>query len=119
MKIIVFGATGATGRSVVERALAGGHDVLAVARKPEAVTARPRLVVVQGDVLNAASVAAALADGDAVICAIGPARNGAPGTLISEGTKNIVAGCARGGVKRLVFESGVMVSDGSLGPAQE
>ena len=113
MKIIVFGATGGTGRNVVDCALAAGHDVVAVARKPDAVAARARLVVHKGDVLDAASVQAALSGGDAVICAIGPASNSKPGTLISEGAKNIVSGCAATGVRRLVFESGMICSDGS------
>lgn len=113
MKIVVFGATGGTGKNVVERALAGGHEVVAVARKPEAVAARDRLVVHKGDVLDAASVVLALAGADAVICAIGPSSNSKPGTLISEGLKNLVAGCTKTGVHRLVFESGIMVSDGS------
>jgi nucleoside-diphosphate-sugar epimerase len=113
MKVIVFGATGGTGKNVVERALAAGHDVVAVARKPEAVAARDRLRVVKGDVLDAASVEAALAGTDAVICAIGPSSNSKPGTLISDGTRNLLAGCAKQGVRRFVFESGMVVSDGS------
>lgn len=112
MKIVVFGATGGTGKNIVERALDGGHTVVAVARKPEAVTARDRLVVQKGDVLDAPSVLAAVTGADAVICAIGPAANGNPGTLISEGTKNIVAACTKAGVRRVVFESGMIVSDG-------
>jgi putative NADH-flavin reductase len=113
MKIVVFGATGGTGKNVVERALEAGHEVVAVARKPEAVPAKDHLVVKQGDVLDTASAAAAIAGADAVICAIGPASNGNPGTLISEGTKNIVAGCEKAGVKRVVFESGMITSDRS------
>ena len=113
MKIVVFGATGGTGRNVVERALADGHEVVAVARRPGAVAARERLVVSQGDVLEPESVARALAGADAAICAIGPAKNRQPGTLISVGTKNIVDGCQKAGVRRFVFESGMIVSDGS------
>jgi uncharacterized protein YbjT (DUF2867 family) len=113
MKIVVFGATGGTGKNVVDVALAAGHEVVAVARKPDAVPARDRLTVHKGDVLDASSLAHAFDGADAVICTIGPATNGKPGTLISEGTKNILAGCASAHVKRFVFESGVMVSDGS------
>lgn len=93
MKIVVFGATGGTGKNVVERALADGHDVVAVARRPEAVAARDGLVVHKGDVLEQASVTAALKGADAVICAVGPSSNNKPGTLISSAVKNIVAGC--------------------------
>jgi putative NADH-flavin reductase len=112
MKIVVFGATGGTGKNVVERALAAGHDVVAVARRPESVPPRDKLTVHKGDVLDAASVAAALVGADAVVCAIGPASNSQPGTLISEGTQNIIAGCAQTGVRRVVFESGMITSNG-------
>src|SRR5205823_3243712 len=62
MKIAVFGATGGTGKNVVARALAAGHQVVAVARRPEAVApAAERLEVKRADVLDAAAVRAALA----------------------------------------------------------
>jgi putative NADH-flavin reductase len=113
MKVVVFGATGGTGKNVVEVALKAGHEVVAVARKPEAVTARERLHIHKGDVLDPASTAAALPGADAVICTIGPSANGNPGTLLSMGVKNIIDGCAKAGVRRLVFESGLICSDGS------
>lgn len=112
MKIVVFGATGGTGKNIVERALAAGHEVVAVARKPEAVAPKERLTVHKGDVLDGASLAAAVAGCDAAISAIGPTDNGKPGTLLSEGTKNMVAACTAAGVKRFVFESGMICSDG-------
>jgi uncharacterized protein YbjT (DUF2867 family) len=110
---VVFGATGGTGRQVVERALAAGHDVIAAARRPEAIEKTDRLRVVKADALDAASVEAAIAGGDAVLSAIGPANNKQPGTLISEGTKHMLAACAKTGVRRFVFESGLMVGDGA------
>jgi putative NADH-flavin reductase len=112
MKLVVFGATGGTGTKVVERALSAGHDVVAVARRPEAVPPRDRLVIVQCDVLEAPAVVAAMSGGDAVIATIGPASNRKPGTLISAGVHNLLAGCVAGGINRFVFESGIMVGDG-------
>jgi putative NADH-flavin reductase len=112
MKIVVFGATGGTGKNVVEVALKAGHEVVAVVRKPEGVTARERLQIHRGDVLDLASTAAALPGADAVISAIGPSANSNPGTLLSVGVKNIIDACAKGGVRRLVFESGLICSDG-------
>jgi putative NADH-flavin reductase len=114
VKLVVFGATGGTGKQVVERALATGHDVTAVARKPDAiVTKHDRLRVVKGDVLDGASVAAAIAGADAVVSAFGPANNKQPGTLMSDGVANLVRACEQAGVKRFVFESGLMAGDGT------
>ena len=112
MRIVVFGASGGTGANVVDRALAEGHEVVAAARRPDAVRARDRLTIVRCDVLDAAAVAAAMSGGEAVICTIGPASNRKPGTVISVGTRNLVAGCVACGITRFVFESGLMVSDG-------
>ncbi len=113
MKIVVFGATGGTGKNVVERALAAGHEVVAAVRRPEAVVARERLRVCKADVLEADSVASAIQGTDAVICCVGPASNAKPGTLISVAAKNIVDGCAKVGVRRVVLESGMITSDGT------
>ena len=114
MKLVVFGATGGTGKQILARGLELGHDVTAVARKPEAVEARhDRLRVVKGDVLDAGSVGAAVSGADAVLSAIGPADNKRPGTLISEGIKHMISACEQTGVRRLVFESGLMVGAGT------
>ncbi len=112
-KIVVFGATGGTGQQIVECGLAAGHRVVAVARKPEVIkTTHDRLQIMKGDVLDCASIDAAVAGADAVLSAIGPANNRRPGTLISVGVRNIVDSCEKAGVKRFVFESGLMVGDG-------
>jgi hypothetical protein len=48
--LVVLGASGRTGRLVVEQALAAGHFVTALVRSPEKLTLRhPKLRVVVGD----------------------------------------------------------------------
>jgi uncharacterized protein YbjT (DUF2867 family) len=112
MKIAVFGATGGTGKRLVELALEKGHDVVAAARKPDAVKAKhDNLTVVKADVLDRASLVAAIEGVDAVISTFGPADNKNPGTLMSEGVKNLVTACEERGVSHFVFESGLMVGD--------
>lgn len=114
MKLIVFGATGGTGSQIVSRALEQGHDVIAVVRSPDKMkTTHAKLRVDKGDVTDAATFTSSLAGADAVLCAIGPSNNRKPGTVISSGAKNIVEACKANSVPRLVFESGIMVSDGS------
>ncbi len=117
MKLLVLGATGDTGRNLVAQAIAAKHEVLALARQPEAIELVDHLSVQKGDVLDADDVASAVQGCDAVLSAFGPADNRNPGTLMSAGVANLVAGCAKHGVKRFVFESGLMCSDGTgLGP---
>ncbi len=113
MNITVFGAGGQTGSCVVERALALGHSVTAVTRRQNHSTSQPNLKRVAGDVLEATSVTAALQGAEAVICCIGPRNNFSPGRLMSEGARKLAAGCKTTGCKRIVFQSGITLSDGS------
>ncbi len=115
MNVIIFGATGGTGRNAVQRALASGHHVTAFARRPEAIETRhERLSVAQGDVLDPTKVAAALKGQEAVLSALGPPAGTHPGTLISDGLRNIVAAMKSVGARKLVFESGLMIGGRGL-----
>ena len=105
MRLVVFGATGGTGRLVVEQALAAGHEVTAVARRPSALSARhERLEVVRGYALDPATIERAIAGHDAVVSALGAADR-APTTVYSEGTANIARAMRAGGVRRLTCVS--------------
>ena len=109
----MFGATGGTGKQVVDHALKAGHSVVAVVRRPDAVAmTHPALTVAKGDVLDPASIEAGISGVDAVISAFGPASNKRPGTLMSQGIANIVAACEQTSVPKLVFESGLITTDG-------
>ena len=120
MKIVVFGATGSTGRHVVDQALVAGHEVTAVVRRPDQVAPRPRLVVRAGDVIDAASLHESCSGADAVVSCIGPrSKFGGqlgsglrPGTVMSVGTAHMVAAAEAAGVRRFVFQSGIGLSDG-------
>jgi putative NADH-flavin reductase len=110
MKMLVIGATGGTGRCVVENALRAGHEVTAFARTPQKITMQhQRLRLAQGDMLQSDAVLHAMQGQQAVICALGPAAGAAPGSIISEGSRNIIHAMAQAGVRRLIFESGIMV----------
>src|SRR3954464_12827750 len=92
MKLAVFGATGLTGRPLVEQALAGGHEVTAFVRNPSALPIRhERLGLVQGDVVNDPDKGKEAGAGkDAVLCTLG-AQNPPGTTVLSQGTRNIIA----------------------------
>lgn len=109
MKVIIFGATGSVGRHLVEQALAAGHAVTAFGRNPSVLAPdHPRLVRRAGDVLDAAAVSDAVAGHDAVMVALGAGRKG---TVRAAGTRNIIAGMARHGLRRLVCASTLGAGD--------
>jgi putative NADH-flavin reductase len=112
MRIVVFGANGPTGRQVVDQALAAGHRVVAVTRRPDRMPARDRLDVVGADVADAGAVGAAVAGGDAVLSALGVSYSRRPISVYSVGAANIIAAMHRHGVKRLA-----VVSSAPLDPA--
>lgn len=102
MDLLVIGAAGRTGRLIVDQALSSGHRVTAFVRRPEAIDRdRERLSVVTGDVLDAASVSAAVAGKDAVASALGVKGRG-PTTVFSAGMANILTAMGRHGVRRVV-----------------
>ena len=112
MKIAVVGATGATGRRVVKHALAQGHFVTAVARRPERLSSADRLSFARGDVLSPGGLTGALDGVEAVISCIGPEKNLSPGTLMSVGVASILTECKRAKVRRFILQSGIGLSDG-------
>jgi putative NADH-flavin reductase len=72
MKLLVIGATGGTGRRIVQQALQQGHVVTAFAREPRKLRlAHANLRVVQGDVLKPDTVESAVVGQDAVLSALG------------------------------------------------
>lgn len=72
MKLVIFGAAGATGREIAAQALDTGHVVTAFVRSPAKLgDLAPRVRVVEGDVTHRAAVEAASAGQDAAIVALG------------------------------------------------
>ncbi|GAA3424520.1 NAD(P)-dependent oxidoreductase [Streptosporangium sandarakinum] len=111
--IAVVAATGRTGRIIVERALAAGHAVTAVARNPRALGLRhPRLTVKEGDVLHPSSLRDALTGHDAVISALGSSGLG-PTTVYSEGTAAIISAMAPTHRLVVLSSAGLAVPDGA------
>jgi putative NADH-flavin reductase len=108
VKIAVVGATGRTGRQVVEQALARGDDVIAVARHPETLAPRGSgAAVVAADVLDRAAVAGALAGAGAVVSALGIGASRQPTAVYSEGTANILHAIGAHGITKLAVISAV------------
>jgi len=100
--VLVFGASGRTGRLVVEESLEGGHEVLAFVRNESRLgLSNPRLDVLVGDVTVASDVDAAVQKAGVVVSALGQAPN-SPREICSLAARNIVGSMTRHGVKRLI-----------------
>lgn len=111
MRIAVFGATGKTGRHIVEQALNAGHVVTALARTPGKLNiAHDRLSVVQGDLANPDAIARVVSGADAVISVLGPTNN-KPERTISAGMRLILDAMRAHNVKRLIISAGAGVRD--------
>jgi putative NADH-flavin reductase len=103
MQLTIFGANGPTGRLLTDLALAEGHDVIAVTRRPAGFPIDgARLSVVGGDVHDPVAVAAAIDGSDAVVSTLGVPFTKQPVTVYSGGITNIVAAMHASGTKRLV-----------------
>jgi putative NADH-flavin reductase len=111
MKILILGATGPTGRELVTQAIALGHQVTAVARNPDSAGLPSTAKVVRADALDAASLSAAVAGQDAVISSLGTKLDRKPTTLLSQGTRNLVAAMQIAGVTRLICITGLGAGD--------
>ena len=111
MKLTIFGASGATGTSLVQQALAVGHEVTAVVRDPArlAIPAHQRLEVVTADVLDPAAISPAVDGADAVISAVGPGTGAS--TLRRDSTRSIIQAMQKTGTRRLLTVSGSVVAD--------
>jgi uncharacterized protein YbjT (DUF2867 family) len=112
MNLVILGATGRTGRLVVEQALAAGHTVTALVRSPEKLTIpNSSLRVVAGEATDAADVAQAMEGADAVISTLGGS-----GSVIADSTRAMVEAAPRSGVTRVVVLSSFVVERDRLGP---
>jgi putative NADH-flavin reductase len=117
-KVLIVGATGGTGRALVAQALERQYTVTALVRNPARLDiADPRLKVIQGDVLDIASVTSAVRGQDAVLCALGHKRFFYPTRILSEGTRNLLRAMEASGVRRLVCQTslGIGSSTGRMG----
>lgn len=104
MKIIVFGATGGVGQSVVKQAVENGLEVTAFVRIPTKLeVTHEKLNVIQGNAMEQSEVAAAIAGHDAVVSCLGSSQGMKKSTELQEMTNNIVTGMQEHDVKRIVY----------------
>ncbi|MGV0771422.1 NAD(P)-dependent oxidoreductase [Mycobacterium syngnathidarum] len=108
MRITVFGATGGTGRHIVDQALEAGHHVTAVVRDPKRMPISHRnLAVIRADVTDTAELLPAVQGRDAVLSAL--AASAKAGCIATTGIRAILKAMAESDVRRIVAISAVPV----------
>ncbi|OAJ54352.1 3-beta hydroxysteroid dehydrogenase [Paraburkholderia ginsengiterrae] len=105
LKIALFGATGMIGSRIAAEAARRGHQVTALARNPARVPADvANLKAAQADLLDAASVTAAVSGHDVVASAYAPPHDDL--AALTKATHALVDGVRAAGLKRLVVVGG-------------
>jgi uncharacterized protein YbjT (DUF2867 family) len=112
MRLLVLGATGPTGRHVVDHALRHGDTVTVLARRPEALgEVGGRVTVVKGDATSPSDLAKAMDGQDAVVSALGRGRSVRAHGLFTRAADAVLDAARRTGVIRLVWLSSFGVGD--------
>jgi putative NADH-flavin reductase len=103
VRVALLGATGGTGRLVVEELVRRGHEVTALTRSL-APQPSPAVRWRVGDARDAAAVRDLVAGADAVVSALGPRKGDA--MLHREVAPHLISAMAATGVRRFVGVSG-------------
>ncbi len=104
MKIIVFGATGGVGQSVVRQGVEAGFEVTAFVRTPSKLDfSHENLKIIQGNAFNQEEVSSAIAGHDAVVSCLGSNQGMKKSTELQEMIKHIVTGMKEHNVERIIY----------------
>ena len=111
MKITVFGATGATGKKVIEQALELGYEVNAFVRNPQKMDiTNEKLTLITGNVTNPENVDQAVEGVEGVIVALGASPDMQADIVMEQGTQNIISAMKKHGVQRIIVQSSYAMS---------
>lgn len=113
MKLLVIGASGRTGRLIVEEGLARGHEMVALVRDATSFEERRHLTVAMGTPLKESDLLSAIGGCDAVLSALNNqrvsefpwAKPKSPTHLLRDAARNTLMAMEAVAVKRLVILS--------------
>jgi putative NADH-flavin reductase len=119
MKVVLFGASGKTGKLLTEAALASGYEVVAYVRKAESITlVHQNLKVVAGQLNDTEKLKSVISGADACISTLGGASLTKHSPEIRQGIDNIVSIMEAEKVKRIIYLSSIGVGDSRYYMAQ-
>ncbi|MGY0541513.1 NAD(P)-dependent oxidoreductase [Nocardioides sp. YJ-D4] len=109
MKIAILGATGNVGSHTLKEAVTAGHEVIAYARRPEAVERLAGVTVVPGELDDTAALTAAITGAETLIISItGPVRDK---TFTQRTLPGILTSARESGTGRVVLVSAFGAGD--------
>ena len=110
MQVTILGATGRIGFLAMTEALARGHDLILLSRRPPTAPRIEHAATIIGDLADPDALRRAVTGSAAVIVAVGPRTNTLEDELALElGMRNLVAAMEAQGVSRLIALSGAAV----------
>lgn len=112
MHLALFGGSGRTGQLLTEGALAAGHTLSVLVRRPTGYAYAGRVKVIEGDAFTPSAIAATLEGAEAVLSALG-ARSLGKEDVLERAVPLIVRAMDAGKVRRIV----VLGSAGALDSA--
>lgn len=114
MRILILGATGRTGKHLLEEALKRGHGVHILVRDVSKIKlSDPKLLIFEGSPADSFALEKAMQGCEAVLSALNISRTSdfpwaglrTPVDFLSSVMKNIVAAASKYGIQRIIFTS--------------
>jgi putative NADH-flavin reductase len=112
MNILIIGGTGKTGRELIKEGLEHGYSITALVRNPKRVkNNHSKLTIKKGNVLKPETFGDTFQGQDAVLSALGHKRFIIKTTILSQGTRNIIAEMQRQKIKRFICITSLGIND--------
>ena len=118
MKIALLGATGNVGSRILIEAENRGHEITAIARRPDTIAPRPRVTPQRGDITNETALGRLLSGHDAVISAVKFLRSDAALVIRAVKSSGVSRLLVVGGAGSLEVAPGVALVDTPQFPAE-
>jgi putative NADH-flavin reductase len=112
MRILIYGATGATGHAAVRQALLRGHHVTAFARNPAKLTImHDNLTVIKGELTDSDQIRELSKKHDVALSALGASSIFKFDQSVVDGIRNIISAMEAVGTTRLIYMSSAGVKE--------
>jgi putative NADH-flavin reductase len=112
MRLLIVGASGGTGKALVDQAMRRGHTLTLLVRNHKSVSSHRGMIRIwKGDVLDPEAVDDAMSGQDAVLCSLGTGITFRPVKVFSQGTANLLAAMQKHSVPRIIAVTGIGAGD--------